>query len=80
VHRFWRDPIVFPASCEPERFIAFDIISYAAWDGNPKVFLGCSEDYIEAVIETIHDEALRHTMAFGIGLHHAGLSSQDRDV
>ena len=60
--------------------VAFDIISYAAWDGNPKVFLGCSEDFIEAKIETIHDEALRHTMAFGIGLHHAGLSSQDRDT
>ena len=28
----------------------------------------------------ISDEALRHTITFGIGLHHAGLSSFDRDV
>lgn len=68
------------AKLTPDDIVAFDIISYAAWDGNPKVFLGCSEDYIEAVIEGIHDEALRHTMGFGIGLHHAGLSSNDRDM
>jgi activating signal cointegrator complex subunit 3 len=67
----------FPAS---SRLTAFDIISYAASEENPKQFLGCDESYVEAVAERISDEALRHTILFGIGLHHAGISSQDRGI
>ena len=59
---------------------AFDIISYAAGDENSKMFLGCSEDYIESVAEQVKDESLRHTLSFGIGLHHAGLTTSDRDM
>lgn len=72
--------LIFVASRRQTRLTAFDIISYAAGDENPKRFLGCSEDFIESVAERISDEALRHTICFGIGLHHAGLSSYDRDV
>ena len=44
------------------------------------MFLGCDEVYAENVAATLSDEALRHTLTFGIGLHHAGLSSSDREV
>ena len=57
-----------------------DLISYAAGDESPRTFLGCSEDFIESVAEAIQDDALRHTITFGVGLHHAGLSSRDRDT
>jgi activating signal cointegrator complex subunit 3 len=59
---------------------AFDIISYAARDEDPKMFLGCSDQYIEELARRLDDEALRHTVTFGIGLHHAGLSSFDRET
>ena len=72
--------LIFVASRRQTRLTAFDIISYAAGDETPKMFLGCSEDYIESVADRITDEALRHTITFGIGLHHAGLTSSDRDV
>jgi activating signal cointegrator complex subunit 3 len=72
--------LIFVASRRQTRLTAFDIISYAAGDENPRRFLGCSEDYIEAIAEQINDESLRHTITFGIGLHHAGLSSRDRDM
>lgn len=72
--------LIFVASRRQTRLTAFDLISYAAYDSEPKQFLNCSETYIEAVAETIRDEALRHTIAFGIGLHHAGLSSHDRSI
>lgn len=72
--------LIFVASRRQTRLTAFDIISYAAGDLNPKMFLTCGEDYIEAVAEKINDEALRHTITYGIGLHHAGLSSHDRDI
>jgi len=72
--------LIFVASRRQTRLTAFDIISYAAADDNPKLFLSCSDTYAESVVERINDEALRHTITFGIGLHHAGLSSSDRDI
>lgn len=75
-----RPTLIFVASRRQTRLTAFDIISYAARDENPKMFLGCDEVFIDAIADTIQDEALRHTLSFGIGLHHAGLSSGDRAV
>lgn len=72
--------LIFVASRRQTRLTAFDIISYAASDDAHKMFLGCTDDYVEAIAERISDEALRHTITFGIGLHHAGLSSADRDT
>ena len=72
--------LIFVASRRQTRLTALDIISYAAADENAKIFLGCSEDFIESVAETIEDEALHHTLTFGIGIHHAGLSNSDRDA
>lgn len=72
--------LIFVASRRQTRLTALDIISYAAADENAKIFLGCSEDFIESVAETIEDEALHHTLTFGVGIHHAGLSNSDRDA
>lgn len=72
--------LIFVASRRQTRLTAFDIISYAASDENPKLFLGCSDAFIEAVAENVHDEAARHAISFGIGLHHAGLSTGDREI
>ena len=75
-----RPSLIFVASRRQTRLTAFDLISFAAGDEDPKVFLGCDDAYIDAIAASIQDEALRHTIAFGIGLHHAGLSSGDRDI
>lgn len=72
--------LIFVASRRQTRLTAFDIISHAANDETPKRFLGCPEEYIDSVAVAIQDEALRHTISFGVGLHHAGLSSHDRDM
>jgi activating signal cointegrator complex subunit 3 len=71
--------LIFVASRRQTRLTAFDLISYAAADEKLTSFLNCGGDYIESVVETISDDSLRHTLAFGIGLHHAGLSSADRE-
>jgi len=72
--------LIFVASRRQTRLTAFDLISYAAAEEEPYRFLGCSGMRIEGIVETIRDESLRHTIAFGIGLHHAGLSSHDREI
>jgi len=71
--------MIFVASRRQTRLTALDLISYAAAEENPRPFLHCDDDYIEAVAETLNDKVLRHTISFGIGLHHAGLTSRDRE-
>jgi activating signal cointegrator complex subunit 3 len=63
-----RPSLIFVASRRQTRLTAFDLISFAARDENPKVFLGCDDSYIDAISTSIQDEALRHTIVFGIGL------------
>lgn len=35
---------------------------------------------IEPQLEGVKDAALRHTLAFGVGIHHAGLAESDRNL
>lgn len=35
---------------------------------------------LETLLPTIRDSHLRHTITFGIGLHHAGLHTDDRKL
>jgi activating signal cointegrator complex subunit 3 len=72
--------MIFVASRRQTRLTALDLISYAAGEENPKSFLHCDDDYILAVAESLNDSILRHTITFGIGLHHAGLTSRDRET
>ena len=40
----------------------------------------CADHELEQHLALIKDSALRHTLQFGIGLHHAGLPDSDREV
>ncbi len=72
--------MIFVASRRQTRLTALDLISYAAGEEDPKSFLHCDDEYIGAIAETLNDKVLRHTITFGIGLHHAGLTSRDRET
>jgi len=41
-------------------------------------FLHLTHDELQAVLDQIRDVNLRHTLTFGIGLHHAGLHRDDK--
>jgi len=72
--------MIFVASRRQTRLTALDLISHAAGDDNPKSFLHCDDEYIEAIAQSLNDKSLCHTITFGIGLHHAGITSHDREV
>jgi activating signal cointegrator complex subunit 3 len=72
--------LIFVSSRRQTRLTALDLISFAAADGNPSVFLGCDHSYIETVAETVIDATLKHTLLYGIAIHHAGLGSSDREI
>ncbi len=68
--------LVFVSSRRQTRLTALDVISHAAADG--RRFVTGSEDALRSAIERVRDSALKHTLSFGIGLHHAGLPRDDR--
>ena len=70
--------LIFVSSRRQTRLTALDLISFAAGDESPSLFLGCAHAYIDGMAQTVVDDALRHTLTYGIGLHHAGLHRDDR--
>jgi activating signal cointegrator complex subunit 3 len=72
--------LVFVASRRQTRLTALDLISFCAAADHPKQWLHMGEEEAEAIAETCTDEALKHTLGYGVGLHHAGLNDHDRSV
>ena len=80
-HSHAKPVIIFVASRRQTRLTALDLISFAAGDEESSLFLtGNGNVDMNLICETVSDSALKHTLQFGIGLHHAGLSGSDRDV
>ncbi|PKA61162.1 DEAD-box ATP-dependent RNA helicase ISE2, chloroplastic [Apostasia shenzhenica] len=72
--------LIFVSSRRQTRLTALDLIQLAAADENPRQFLNMPELELEVVISQVTDNNLRHTLQFGIGLHHAGLNDKDRSL
>jgi replicative superfamily II helicase len=49
-------------------------------EDNPRQWLHMDDMEMEMILENVHDESLRMSLAFGIGLHHAGLKESDRKI
>ncbi|ORZ33314.1 Sec63 Brl domain-domain-containing protein [Catenaria anguillulae PL171] len=72
--------LVFVSSRRQTRLTAYDLISYCCLDDSPKRFLRMEDDELEGCLERVKDSHLQHTLAFGIGMHHAGLTESDRKI
>lgn len=58
----------------------FLILKFAASDEHPRQFISMPEDSLQMVLSQVTDQNLKHTLQFGIGLHHAGLNDKDRSL
>ncbi|XP_043925219.1 activating signal cointegrator 1 complex subunit 3 [Protopterus annectens] len=70
--------LIFVSSRRQTRLTALDLIAFLATEDDPKQWLNMDEREMNAVISTVRDSNLKLTLAFGIGLHHAGLHERDR--
>eukprot|EP00189_Rhodosorus_marinus_P000412 CAMPEP_0113954824 /NCGR_PEP_ID=MMETSP0011_2-20120614/863_1 /TAXON_ID=101924 /ORGANISM="Rhodosorus marinus" /LENGTH=2024 /DNA_ID=CAMNT_0000964187 /DNA_START=187 /DNA_END=6261 /DNA_ORIENTATION=- /assembly_acc=CAM_ASM_000156 len=74
--------LIFVSSRRQTRLTAMDLIKFAAADGSPRRFLAQgrseNESTLEGILPLVKDESLRHTLEFGVGMHHAGLVESDR--
>jgi len=73
--------LIFVASRRQTRLTALDLISLCAASENPRRFLHMEFEEMDYLVQNnVKDETLKHTLEFGIGIHHAGLDSRDRDL
>ncbi|XP_052868650.1 activating signal cointegrator 1 complex subunit 3 [Anopheles cruzii] len=70
--------LIFVASRRQTRLTAMDLMAFLAAEDNPKQFLHTTEEEMDQIIANVRDSNLRLTLAFGIGMHHAGLHERDR--
>ncbi|KAL1514923.1 hypothetical protein AB1Y20_004002 [Prymnesium parvum] len=72
--------LVFVSSRRQTRLTALDLISYCSSDEKEHQFLRMPPREMEPLLDGVKDDALRHTLAFGVGIHHAGLAESDRSL
>ena len=79
-HSPTKPALIFVSSRRQTRLTALDIIAYAAADFKPTQWLRMTEAELADAIIGVKDANLKHTLQFGIGLHHAGLADRDRQL
>ena len=79
-HSPTKPTLVFVSSRRQTRLTALDLIAFLASEDNPKMWLHMDDGEMERLASTVKDQNLRLTLAFGIGMHHAGLVERDRQV
>lgn len=73
--------IVFVSSRRQTRLTALDLISLVASDFHASSYLrNVDAAQFEMLLDRVHDSHLKHTLSFGIGMHHAGLRESDRKL
>jgi len=77
-HSPTKPSLIFVSSRRQTRLTALDMIAFLAGEENPRQWLHMDVEEMDRIISTIKDQNLRLTLAFGIGIHHAGLVERDR--
>ncbi|KAL3188028.1 hypothetical protein MRX96_004263 [Rhipicephalus microplus] len=72
--------LIFVSSRRQTRLTALDLIAFLAAEDNPRQWLHMPDHKMDSVIQGVHDQNLKLALAFGIGLHHAGLQEKDRRI
>lgn len=71
--------LIFVSSRRQTRLTALDLISFCASDASHS-YLKISEEEMRTIVQWVKDDNLKHTLLFGIGMHHAGLVESDRRI
>merc|ERR1719401_1213599 len=74
--------LIFVSSRRQTRLTALDIVAFMSADPeeDPKQFCRLEPHELEYACRRVTDTNLKHTLEFGIGIHHAGLPERDRKV
>ena len=70
--------LIFVSSRRQTRVTALELLQFLTAEDNPKQWLNMDDTEMEGVTAHIKDQNLKLTLAFGVGIHHAGLVERDR--
>ena len=70
--------LIFVSSRRQTRITALELLQFLTAEENPKQWLNMDDTEMERIIANIKDQNLKLTLAFGVGIHHAGLVERDR--
>ncbi|XP_055949414.1 activating signal cointegrator 1 complex subunit 3-like [Argiope bruennichi] len=72
--------LVFVSSRRQTRLTAIDLIAYLVAGNNHQQWVHMDQAEMSSIVDLIRDQNLKFTIAFGIGIHHAGLHERDRKI
>ncbi|CAA18663.1 putative helicase mug81 [Schizosaccharomyces pombe] len=72
--------LIFVSSRRQTRLTAKDLIAFCGLEDNPRRFLYMDEEELEMIVSEVEDKSLKLALPFGIALHHAGLTENDRKI
>lgn len=78
LHSPAKPTLIFVSSRRQTRLTALDLIAHLAAEDDPKQWLHMDEVEMDQIVGGVKDTNLKLTLAFGIGMHHAGLQERDR--
>ncbi|CAI5440695.1 unnamed protein product [Caenorhabditis angaria] len=70
--------LIFVSSRRQTRLTALAFVNLLIADLNPRQWLNMEMSELEILMQSIKDENLKLTLPFGIGMHHAGLSTHEK--
>jgi activating signal cointegrator complex subunit 3 len=79
-HSPTKPSLVFVSSRRQTRLTALALIAHCAASETPRQFVNLSDAELDGVCERVRDPHLRHTLTFGVAMHHAGLHEGDRSL
>lgn len=79
-HSSTKPVLIFVSSRRQTRLTAIDLIGFLAGEDNPKQWLHMPDAEMDNLLLGVKDANLKLTLAFGCGLHHAGLQEKDRKI
>lgn len=72
--------IIFVPTRRQARSTAFDLLTFAAAEGQPSKFFHAEEADIKPFLDRMADKTLRETLSQGVSYLHEGLSNDDRHL
>lgn len=75
-----RPTLIFVSSRRQTRLTAFDLISLCVTDENPYRFVKMTDEEMTNTLMKVKDSHLKHVIQYGVGIHHAGLTNEDKTI
>ncbi|ENN76138.1 hypothetical protein YQE_07311, partial [Dendroctonus ponderosae] len=72
--------LIFVSSRKQTRITGYELMKFLLTEGNPQKWMHCAPFELEDAKARLVDQDLAQLLAYGIGMHHAGLCDSDRNL